>query len=56
MIEDKLTTAQRIRLECIAQANLALGTTAGRAASPERVIDVATRFEEFINGGGTDEQ
>lgn len=51
MIEDKLTAEQRIRLECIAQANLALGATAGRQGiTPERVVDVATRFEEFIKG------
>lgn len=51
MIEDKLTPAQRIRLESIAQANMRLGPGAG-SAMPERSISVliaaAREIESYI--------
>lgn len=62
MIEDKLTPAQRIRLECIAQATMRLGpylrrnTAAPSIYGPTEasadVIADAARLEDFILGLG----
>ncbi len=46
MLEDKLTQDQRLRLECIAQANVAsLGLPS------EIVIEKASKFENYIRNG-----
>lgn len=50
MLEDKLDQDMRLRLECIAQANQTLGAPM-RATTPERVLDVAARYETFILSG-----
>lgn len=50
MIEDKLDKDQRIRLECLAQAN-----TTSHGQSAEHVIEKASRFEKFIVSGTADE-
>lgn len=48
MIEDKLDKAQRIRLEALAQANIAVhGQSAGT------IIGTAKRFEGYIHDGRT---
>lgn len=45
MLEDKLSREERIRLECIAQANAgSFGRTVGN------VIDTAKEFEAYIKG------
>ncbi len=45
MIEDKLSRKERIRLECLAQANI---THAVRPAGPNVIIDTAVKFEKYI--------
>lgn len=45
MLEDRLNQEQRIRLECIAQANIL-----SHGASAEQIIEKARRFEKFIKG------
>jgi len=45
MIEDKLTRDQRIRLECLNQANIA---HAVRSGGPTVILETAGRFEKFI--------
>lgn len=45
MIEDKLTQEQRIRLECLAQAN---ATSLGETA--EEVLAKAAKFAEYVKG------
>jgi hypothetical protein len=52
VLEDKLDRGQRVRLECIAQANQTLGVPM-RPATPERVLDLAARYETFITEGTT---
>ena len=47
MPEDKLTHDERLRLECLAQANLA-GARAGM--SPESVVRAAQEFEQYVRG------
>lgn len=47
MLEDKLTHDERLRLECIAQANMA---AAGRPTSAEVLIAKAKEFEEYVKG------
>lgn len=49
MIEDKLDQDQRIRLECLAQANIAAGLMPDKTATS--VINVAKKFEKFIKEG-----
>lgn len=44
-IEDKLTHDERIRLECLAQANI----TASRQ-SAEIIVDIAKKYETFVIG------
>ncbi len=48
MIEDKLTTEQRLRLECLAQANVSLNHLGG--ASPSRVLDAARQYQDYVSG------
>lgn len=45
MIEDKLTHDERVRLESVAQANLA---TQGRYPNGETLLDLAGRIERFV--------
>lgn len=66
MIEDKLEPAQRIRLESLSQAVqvTAMGSVGGMLSalipgneerpptSAELVIELASRFERWITGGG----
>lgn len=47
MIEDKLDHDERLRLECLAQAN-----ATGHGQSPEQIIEKATRYERFVRGDG----
>lgn len=49
MIEDKLSTDQRIRLEALAQANNSLAGTLSR--SPTLVVERAKAFENYIRHG-----
>lgn len=54
MIRDRLTRAERIRLEALAQANahLALCPPARDHADPtERLVAIAGRLEDFIRHG-----
>jgi hypothetical protein len=51
MVEDKLTTDQRIRLECLNQAN---AHAQGRGDSHD-VIKVAKEFEDYIRYDGDGE-
>lgn len=51
--EDKLDQGQRIRLEALAQANLTLGAPM-RNNTPERVLDVAARYDAWIVEGTTE--
>lgn len=44
MIEDKLSQGQRIRLECLAQANM----TSVPGTSAEHVLEQAKRFETYV--------
>lgn len=48
MIEDKLTHDERLRLECIAQANLSKGMGDG---NPLSILKAAALYEEFIRDG-----
>lgn len=48
MIEDKLLRDERIRLECLAQA---VGSSIGVPSPPERIIEKAEKFEEYIRNG-----
>lgn len=50
MTEDKLSHDERVRLECLAQAHLTLGAPAGRVATADKVVEVATRYERFLRG------
>jgi hypothetical protein len=50
MIEDKLSQEQRLRLECLAQANI---THAARPAGPSVVVETARKFEDFVKDGVT---
>ncbi len=54
MIEDKLTHAQRVRLECIAQANVTIqGRPASQLASAalgDSVVKLARQYEAFVLG------
>ena len=45
MIEDKLTPEQRLRLECLVQANIN-----SHGMTPEEIVKKATRFEHYVNG------
>lgn len=47
MIEDKLSHDERLRLECIAQANV---LAHGKSVSAEQVVDTAARFERYVKG------
>jgi hypothetical protein len=47
MIEDKLTHDERLRLECIAQANAQMGPP----QSAEHIIDKASKFEKYVRDG-----
>lgn len=49
MIEDKLLHAERLRLECVAQANMFL---AGRLSSTSEttLINTARVIEEYVRG------
>lgn len=51
MIEDKLTADQRLRLECLAQANVLVGSQVARRQSSELVLEVAADFERFVREG-----
>lgn len=46
MAEDKLTESQRIRLESVAQANIAR-----LSMTDDDLIDTAAKIEEFIVNG-----
>lgn len=48
MIEDKLTPEQRLRLECLAQANV----TRGVNGSVSGVLEAAKQYEAFVRGNG----
>jgi hypothetical protein len=45
MIEDKLTHDERLRLECVAQANLM------RCDHSEQLIKVAAKIENYVKNG-----
>ncbi len=47
MIEDKLTHDERLRLECIAQANPQMGPP----QSAEQIIEKAKRLEQYVKVG-----
>lgn len=49
-IEDKLTQDQRLRLECLAQANARSSSMVGSAI----VIEVASEFETYVRDGKKD--
>lgn len=51
MIEDKLPVEQRLRLECIAQANLTHGAGLGRPVNVNDVLDAASGYESWIRDG-----
>lgn len=53
MIEDKLTADQRIRLECLAQANALAAAQAARRLASEPVLEVAADFERYVRDGLT---
>ena len=46
MMEDKLSTDQRVRLECLAQAV----ARAGHTKHTEEVIKDAEQFEQYVRG------
>jgi hypothetical protein len=48
MIEDKLTVEQRIRLESVAQANIARSSVSDMGRG---LIDIAAKIEEYILNG-----
>jgi len=56
MIEDKLNHDERLRLECVAQANVTVASHMGPRSSPasETVLDVARRYENFVRGPSPD--
>lgn len=56
MIEDKLTPAQRIRLESVAQANIALGGSPSSWSETSRTLAVlraAERIARYVESGVT---
>lgn len=53
MIEDKLTREERIRLECLAQANS--GAAMGRSRSTSDILAQAAKFERFVLWGNSEE-
>lgn len=46
-MEDQLSSEQRLRLECLAQANMAV---AGRS-TPSHIIAIARQFQSFVEHG-----
>lgn len=50
MIEDKLSTEQRIRLEALAQAT---ASSMGVPTTPEKILSKAEKFEIYIRTGRT---
>lgn len=48
MIEDKLNHAERVRLECVAQA---VARSMGRPNSTEGILKDAAEFEKFVLAG-----
>ncbi len=50
MVDDILTHDERLRLECLAQAN----ATSSPRQDPETIIDKAIRFETYIRTGAKD--
>lgn len=48
MIEDKLTPEQRLRLECVAQANIAM--TRETISTVDDIIKKAMKFEAYVRG------
>lgn len=53
MIEDKLTHDERLRLECIAQANASKGMSGG---DPAAVLKAAAMYEKFIRDGAVSDK
>lgn len=51
MLEDKLTRPERIRLECLAQANAALAGRASTQEQADRIVNLADKFENFVLRG-----
>lgn len=53
MIEDKLSARQRLRLECVAQANLRLDQRLSQSPKEavQELLYAADRIEEWINSG-----
>lgn len=51
MEEDKLTHDERLRLECLAQANVTLGATVGKSPHFANVTDYAKAYETYIKEG-----
>jgi len=60
MHEDKLTHDERLRLECIAQANMTIQGgmrhPAGAGSFSGAVLDIAAKYEQFIRGSGATEE
>lgn len=57
MIEDKLSSEERLRLESVSQAvqiEAIRAHVTGSPASPEQVLETAARLESFIRGEGDD--
>lgn len=48
MFEDKLTHEERLRLECLSQAQMTIGI---HPAPTTQVIDRAALFEEYVKNG-----
>ncbi len=48
MIEDKLTSDERIRLECVAQANAQM-----TLQTADQIIEKAVKLEAYIKNGKT---
>lgn len=58
VIEDKLSHDERLRLECLAQANAGLANPSFSASDDDtrKIIDRATAFEYFVKNGRKDEK
>ncbi|HET9059153.1 MAG TPA: hypothetical protein VFN61_04470 [Acidimicrobiales bacterium] len=58
MIEDKLSHDERLRLECLAQANICLpaASTVANAMHAICVVEAAILFERFVRANEEDRQ
>jgi hypothetical protein len=55
--EDKLSHDERVRLECLAQANVTAAAGAARVGGPvpgQLVLNLAGSYERFVRDGHTE--